>query len=55
MWSRGNKQVAQNVAKVLGIKRAPPIDGYTPDQVGNADAVVLVGLDIANGGVTATP
>jgi len=55
MWSRGNKKVAQNVAKVLGIKRAPPIDGYTPEQVGNADAVVLVGLDIANGGGTATP
>jgi hypothetical protein len=47
MWSKGNKRVAWNVAKVLGIKRAPVIDGYTPEQVGNADVVVLVGQDIA--------
>ena len=54
MWSKGNKRVAWNVAKVLGIKRAPPIDGYTPEQVGDADAVVLVGKDLAPG-ATATP
>jgi hypothetical protein len=50
MWAKGKRRVAWNVAKDLGIERAPPIDGYTPEQVGNADAVVLVGLDIANGG-----
>jgi LytR cell envelope-related transcriptional attenuator len=54
MWTKGNKRVAWNVAKILGIKRAPPLDGYTPEQVGNAAAVVLVGKDLAPGG-TATP
>ena len=54
MWTKGNKRVAWNVAKVLGIKRAPPLDGYTPAQVGNAAAVVLVGKDLAPAG-TATP
>jgi hypothetical protein len=47
MWSKGKRRVAWNIAKFLGIKRAPPIDGYTPEQVGNADVVVLVGQDIA--------
>jgi hypothetical protein len=55
MWSKGNKRVAWNVAKLLGIKRAPPIDGYTPEQVGNADAVVLVGRDLAPGATSTTP
>ena len=55
MWTKGNKRVAWNVAKILGIKRAPPIDGYTPEQVGNADAVVLVGRDLAPGATTTTP
>ena len=50
MWSKGKRKVAWNVADVLGIKRAPPVDGYTPDQYGNADVVVLVGLDLATGG-----
>jgi septal ring-binding cell division protein DamX len=54
MWTQGNKRVAWNVAKVLGIKRAPPLDGYTPAQVGNAAAIVLVGKDLAPAG-TATP
>ena len=54
MWTKGNKRVAWNVAKVLGIKRAPPLDGYTPAQVGNAAAIVLVGKDLAPAG-TATP
>ena len=54
MWSKGKRKVAWNVAEVLGIKRAPPVDGYTPDQYGNADVVVLVGLDLATGG-NATP
>jgi len=53
MYARGNRKAAQNVAKDLGIDRAPPLDGYTAEQVGNADVVVLVGLDIANGGIAA--
>jgi hypothetical protein len=55
MYSRGQRKAAQNVAKDLGITRAPPLDGYTDDQVGDADVIVLVGLDIANGGIAATP
>ncbi|HSJ73555.1 MAG TPA: LytR C-terminal domain-containing protein [Miltoncostaeaceae bacterium] len=55
MYSQGQRKAAQNVAKDLGITRAPPLDGYTEDQVGEADVVVLVGLDIANGGIATTP
>jgi hypothetical protein len=55
MFTRGKRKVAWNVAKDLGLKRAPPVDGLSPDQYGDADVIVLVGLDIANGGVTPTP
>lgn len=55
MWSKGKRRVAWNVAKAIGVTRAPPIDGYTADQIGNADVVVLVGQDLATGGVTPTP
>lgn len=55
MYTRGNRKAAQNVAKDLGIERAPPLDGYTEEQVSDADVVVLVGLDIANGGIAAAP
>jgi hypothetical protein len=48
MYAKGKQDVAQNVAKTLGIKRAPPLDGYTSAQTGDADVVVLVGTDIAN-------
>jgi len=49
MYAKGKQDVAQNVAKSLGIKRAPPLDGYTGAQTDNADVVVLVGTDIAGG------
>ncbi len=55
MYTRGKRNVAWNVAKDLDIKRAPPVDGYTSDQYGDADVIVLVGTDIANGGATPTP
>jgi LytR cell envelope-related transcriptional attenuator len=55
MYSQGQRKAAQNVAKDLGVTRAPPLDGYTDDQVGDADVIVLVGMDIANGGIAATP
>ena len=50
MYAKGKQDVAQNVAKTLGIKRAPPLDGYTSAQTGDADVVVLVGTDIAQNG-----
>jgi hypothetical protein len=39
--------VAENVAKDLGIKRIFPNDGYPDSQVGDADAIVVVGRDLA--------
>ena len=54
MYAKGKQDVAQNVAKALGIRRAPPLDGYTSAQTGDADVVVLVGTDIANT-ASATP
>ncbi len=55
MWTKGKRRVAWSVAKDLGIARAPRVDGYTDKEIGNADVVVLVGLDLATGGVTPTP
>lgn len=55
MFTKGKRQVAWAVAKSLGIKRAPPVDGYTPKQYGNADVIVLVGLDLANKGTSTAP
>lgn len=55
MYSPNQRRAAQNVASDLGVARAPPLDGYTPDQVGDANVIVLVGLDIANNGIAATP
>jgi len=49
MWRPGKQAVAQNVAKDLGITRAPPIDGVATDAIGEADVVVVVGKDTAAG------
>jgi len=54
MYSRGKRKVAWNVAKDLGVTRAPPLDGYTAEQIGDADVVVVVGLDLATGAATVT-
>lgn len=54
MYSRGKQKVAWNVAKDLGLKNARPLDGYTGEQIGNNDVVVVVGLDLANGAATTT-
>ena len=54
MFAPGKRKVAWNVAKDLGVTRAPPLDGYTSAQIGNADVVVVVGLDLANRGATTT-
>ncbi|MCU0307877.1 MAG: LytR C-terminal domain-containing protein [Thermoleophilia bacterium] len=47
MYSRGNRVVAQNVAKDLGIRKAPPLGPVAAGRTGGADAVVIVGRDIA--------
>ena len=45
MWSVGQRSTALEVAHDVGISRVAPLDGLTPAEVGNADAVVLVGPD----------
>lgn len=54
MWARGagNRRAAWNVAELLGVDRAPLLDGYTTEQVGGADVIVLVGTDLANGNLS---
>jgi hypothetical protein len=47
MYAEGRRDVGWNVAKDLGIRRAGPVDGITNEQTGGADAVVLVGRDLA--------
>lgn len=49
MWVDGQRRVAWNVAKDLGITRATTLDGIAADSLGETDAVVLVGLDLAQG------
>lgn len=48
MYAEGARRVGVNLAKDLGIRRSAPVDGYTTEEIGDADAVVLVGLDLAN-------
>ena len=49
MWAKGKRLVGWNVAKDLGIRKATPLDGFDDGQTGGADAVVIVGLDLAQG------
>ncbi len=55
MFTAGKRRVAWSVAEQLGIERAPPLDGLTPEDIDNADVVVLVGLDLANEGQAPAP
>jgi hypothetical protein len=48
MWAPGQEAVAQNVARDLEITRITPIDGATAPNIGDSDAVVIVGRDLAN-------
>jgi len=48
MYAPGQKAVAQNVAKDIGVTRVTPVDGATAPNIGNSDAVVIVGKDLAN-------
>lgn len=49
MWPRGKRNVAWNVANDLEITRATPLDGISSDGLEDVDAVVVVGLDLAQG------
>ncbi|MGD9571018.1 MAG: LytR C-terminal domain-containing protein [Thermoleophilia bacterium] len=55
MFTEGNRRIAWSVAQELGIKRAPPLDGFTDADIGEADVLVLVGTDLADNGSAASP
>ncbi|MBM3633787.1 MAG: LytR family transcriptional regulator [Actinobacteria bacterium] len=43
----GRKEVAWNLAEDLGITRAVPVNALAQGRIGTADAVVVVGIDLA--------
>jgi len=45
MWAPGQQVLALNVAHDLGIPTVAPLDGFSQQDIGGADALVLVGLD----------
>jgi len=49
MWRPGKRLVAWNVAHDLGVSRVSPVDGVPWELIGGADAVVVVGEDLARG------
>ena len=49
MYAEGRKRVGHNLADDLGIAEATPLDGLSDEQIGGADAVVLIGEDLAGG------
>jgi hypothetical protein len=49
MWPKGRRNVAWNVAKDLSITKATPLDGVSTQGIEDVDAVVIVGLDLAQG------
>lgn len=49
MWPKGKRNVAWNVANDLGVKRATPLDGISSEGIEDVDAIVVVGLDLAQG------
>jgi hypothetical protein len=48
MYTDGNKQLGFQLAEDLGVERAIPLEGLTPDQIEGADAVVIIGQDLAS-------
>jgi hypothetical protein len=49
MWPKGKRNVAWNVAKDLNIERATVLDGISSQGLEDVDAIVVVGLDLAQG------
>ncbi len=47
MYTDGNRRLGFQLAQDLGVERAIPLEGITEEQAGGADAVVLIGLDLA--------
>lgn len=48
MYTDGNKQLGFQLAEDLGVERAIPLEGLTEDQIEGADAVVIIGQDLAS-------
>ena len=48
MYTDGNKQLGFQLAEDLGVERAIPLEGVTVDQIEGADAVVIIGQDLAS-------
>ncbi|MGB1803333.1 MAG: LytR C-terminal domain-containing protein, partial [Miltoncostaeaceae bacterium] len=46
-YVKGRKEVGWNLAKDLGITRAVAVDSLAQGRIGTADAVVIVGTDLA--------
>lgn len=46
-YVKGRQEVGWNLAKDLGITRAVPVDSLAQGRIGTADAVVIVGTDLA--------
>lgn len=49
MWPKGKRNVAWNVANDLNIDIATPLDGISTQGLEDVDAIVVVGLDLAQG------
>jgi hypothetical protein len=49
MWPKGKRNVAWNVANDLNIDLATPLDGISTQGLEDVDAIVVVGLDLAQG------
>jgi LytR cell envelope-related transcriptional attenuator len=47
-WNQGARDAAVAVAQDLGVDDASPLDGYTDEQIGGADVLVVVGQDLAS-------
>jgi hypothetical protein len=45
MWTPGEQLLAEHVARSLGITLVAPLDGLTTQDIGGAQAAVLIGLD----------
>lgn len=47
-YTEGNQRAAEAVAEDLQVEATSPLDGYTEEQIGGADVVVVVGQELAS-------
>ena len=46
-YVKGRREVGWNLAKDLGVTRAVQVDSLSQGRIGTADAVIIVGKDLA--------